>query len=203
MTEDIVGAALEKWTRGLDPLAARIALFERVRDLPYQYPASRDPVEVLEKRAGSCSGKHYLLGELFRRSGLTVRHMMCTHRFNESPLPFPDAMQAQLLRNEIVDVHDYLQILIDGDWVDVDCTWERGLRDFGFPVIDDWDGRTSMLLTVTPDEHHEVDADPSRLKDEMLARLSPRQRKLRNDFLRELAAWVEEISAEIVRDTAD
>ena len=42
---------------------------------------------------GSCSGKHYLLGQLFRMLGLKVRHIICTHRFNESPLAFPEDMQ--------------------------------------------------------------------------------------------------------------
>ncbi len=199
MTEDIIRAAFDEWTGGLDPLGARVALFERVRDFPFQYPASRDPAEVLRARAGSCSGKHYLLGELFRLSRLNVRHMMCTHHFNESPLPFPDQMQALLRKNEVVDVHDYVQILVDGAWVDVDCTWEIGLRDFGFPVTDVWDGRSSMMLTVTPDDHHEVEGDPSRMKDELLARLTPRQRALRKQFLNELAAWVKELSAEISR----
>jgi len=200
MTEDLIRAAFDEWTGGLDPLRARVVLFERVRDIPFQYPASREPADVLRLRAGSCSGKHYLLGELFRELGLRVRHMMCTHRFNESPLPFPEEMQALLRRNEVLDVHDYLQVLIDGEWLDVDCTWERGLRDFGFPVTDEWDGRSSMLLTVTPEEHHEVDGDPSRIKDELLARLTPRQRSLRKQFLNELAAWVGELSAEISRE---
>lgn len=199
MTEDIIQAAFEKWTEGLDPLAARIALFTHVRDLPFQYPASRDAAEVLRSAGGSCSGKHYLLGELFRRLGLRVRHMMCTHRFNESPLPFPEHMQALLRKNEIVDVHDYVQILVDGEWLDIDCTWERGLREFGFPVNDEWDGRSSMLLSVAPEEHHEVNGEPSRVKDEILARLSPRQRAVRKQFLHELGAWVRELSAEISR----
>jgi hypothetical protein len=200
MAEDIIRAAFEEWTGGLNPLAARVALFEHVRDLPYQYPASRNPADVLRAGSGSCSGKHYLLGELFRQLGLRVRHMMCTHHFNESPLPFPDQMQSLLRRNEVMDVHDYLQILVDGDWIDVDCTWEKGLREFGFPVTAEWDGRSSMLLTVTPNEHHEVDGDPSRIKDEMLARLTPRQRALRKQFLNELAAWVKELSLEIARE---
>jgi hypothetical protein len=199
MTEDIIRAAFDEWTGGLDPLAARVTLFERVRDIPFQYPASRDPREVLRNRAGSCSGKHYLLGDLFRHLGLGVRHMMCTHQFNESPLPFPEHMQALLRKNEVVDVHDYVQILVGGDWVDVDCTWELALRDFGFPVTDGWDGRSSMILTVTPDEHHEVDDEPSRVKDELLARLTPRQRALRKQFLNELASWVKDLSAEILR----
>ena len=86
MSDDPIGAALAEWTAGLSPAAARVACFERVRDLPFRYPSTRDPRGVLEAGAGSCSGKHYLLGELFRRLGVPVRHMVCSHRFNDSPL---------------------------------------------------------------------------------------------------------------------
>ncbi len=200
MNEDLIGAALQEWTRGRDPVAARIALFEGVRDFPYQYPASRDPIEVLKTRRGSCSGKHYLLGELFRRQGVPVRHMVCTHRFNESPLPFPEELEAVLLKSEIVDLHDYLRIQVDGQWIDVDATWEKGLREFGFPVTEDWDGRSSMLLTVIADESEEVAGDPAKTKEEMLSKLPPRQRTMRKQFLEALAKWVQELEAEMTRE---
>ena len=189
-----------EWTRGLDPLRARVALFERVRDIPYSYPASRDPEEVLRTGVGTCSGKHYLLAELYRRLGLRVRSMICSHRFNESPLPFPDEMQAMLRRDEIVDMHDYLQIEVGGDWMDVDATWEKGLREFGFPVNEDWDGKSAMLLSVVPDELVVVDGvEAARMKEEMLAKLSPRQRSLRKQFLDALNRWMSEIAPEIER----
>jgi transglutaminase-like putative cysteine protease len=200
MNDDPIRAAYEEWTRGRDAVAARIALFERVRDLAYEYPASRNPVEVLQRRAGSCSGKHYLLGELFRRQGLPVRHMMCTHRFNDSPLPFPGHMQDLLRKNEILDVHDYLQIAVDGEWIDIDATWPLGLRDFGLPATDDWDGKSPMVLTVIPDEQIEVHGDPAKTKEEQLSKLTPRQRTLRKQFLEALSQWVTELQAEIARD---
>src|SRR5262245_20479686 len=171
MNDDPIRAAFDEWTRGHDPVAARIALFERVRDLPYQYPASRDPLAVLRDRTGSCSGKHYLLGALFRRQGVPVRHMVCTHRFNDSPMPFPDHMQELLRKNEILDVHDYLQISVDGQWLDVDATWPLGLRDFGLPTTEDWDGKSSMLLSVVPDEHDQIEGDPAKGKEERLSKL--------------------------------
>ena len=200
MSDDPIRAALEEWSEGRDPLAARIAVFERVRDLPYQYPASRDPLEVLGRRGGSCSGKHYLLGELFRRQGLPVRHMLCTHRFNDSPLPFPEHMQDLLRKNEIVDLHDYLQICVDGEWIDVDATWPLGLRDFGMPVTEDWDGKSPMNLTVIPDEHEQIDGEPGKAKEERLSKLTPRQRMLRKQFLEALGQWVAELQAEMARD---
>jgi transglutaminase-like putative cysteine protease len=189
-----------EWTAGLDPEQARIVLFERVRDIPYAYPASRDPEEVLRTGVGTCSGKHYLLAELYRRLGLQVRSVICSHRFNESDLPFPEAMQAMLRKNEIVDMHDYVQIEVGGDWVDIDATWELGLRDFGFPVTEDWDGRAPMMLSVAPDEQVVVDnGDAARTKEEMLAKLSPRQRSLRKQFLDALNRWMVELAPEIER----
>lgn len=195
----LVDQTYAEWTAGLDPLRARIVLFERVRDIPYNYPASRDPEEVLRAGVGTCSGKHYLLAELYRRLGLRVRSMICSHRFNESPLPFPEGMQAMLRRDEIVDMHDYLQIEVGGDWIEVDATWECGLRDFGFPVNEAWDGQTAMILSVVADESVVVDGEPGRAKEEMLAKLSPRQRSLRKTFLDAMNRWMAELAPEIER----
>ncbi len=171
-----------------------------MRDLPYSYPASRDLAEVLRTGVGTCSGKHYLLGELYRRLGLKVRHAICSHRFNESDLPFPDRMQAMLRKDEIVDMHDYLQLEVAGNWIDVDATWERGLRDFGFPVNEHWDGSTPMMLSVVADEQVIVEGEAARTKEELLAKLTPRQRALRKQFLDAMNLWLAELAQEIRRD---
>ncbi len=190
---DAIGTALAAWAGEGDPARRRIALFEQVRDLPFRYPSSRDPSEVLRDGGGSSSGKHYLLGELLRRLGTPVRHVICSHRFNDSDLPFPDEMQSLLRKNEVVDLHDYLQIQVDGRWVDIDATWGKNLREYGFPVTEDWDGCTSMLLGVAAEEHELVEGDPAKVKEEMLSKLTPRQRKLRDQFLTALSTWIQEI----------
>ena len=201
MANDIMRQTFDEWTAGCDPLRARVVVFERVRDIPYSYPASRDPLTVLQQRRGSCSGKHYLLGEMFRMLSLPVRHMICTHHFNESPLPFPPPMQEILRKNEIVDLHDYLQIGVNGGWVDVDATWERGLREFGFPVNEEWDGASPMILSVVPEDLAIAERAPERLKEELLSKLTPRQRALRKQFLEALSSWIDELTAEIQRDS--
>ena len=201
MGNDIIRQTFDEWTRGCDLLRARNVLFERVRDLPYSYPSSRDPATVLQQGRGSCSGKHYLLGEMFRLLGLPVRHMICTHRFNESPLPFPPPMQEMLRKNEIVDLHDYLQITVNDGWVDIDATWERGLREFGFPVNEEWDGASSMILSVVPEDYTVAQRDPERLKEELLSKLTRRQRVLRKQFLEALSNWIIELTPEIRRDS--
>jgi hypothetical protein len=200
MGNDLIREIFERWTHGLEPLAARVAVFEKVRDIPYAYPSSRDPLEVLKNNCGSCSGKHYLLGSMYSLLNLPARHMICTHRFNESPIVFPDEMQDMLCKNEIVDLHDYLQVDVGGTWVDVDATWESGLRAFGFPVNEDWDGRTPMALSVVPEEFTLVERDPERQKEAMLSKLTPRQRALRKQFLEALTRWVQELTAELQRD---
>ncbi len=200
MAEDIIAQYLSSCISSSDPRQQRVAVFERVRDLPYHFPASRDPAEVIAQGRGSCSGKHYLLGELFRRIGVPVRHMICTQRFNESPLAFPDAMQATLRKNEIVDLHDFLRIRVDGKWIDIDATWPSNLREFGFPVNDEWDGCRPMGLSVVPDEISMTETDPERLKEELLSKLTQRQRTQRKDFLLALSAWVNELAAETQRD---
>lgn len=200
MASDPISAVFHQWTDGLDPRRSRIALFEKVRDMAYAYPTSRDPLEVLQNSRGSCSGKHYLLGELYRLLAVPTRHMICTHRFNESPIAFPEEMQEMLRKNEIVDLHDYLQIEVDGSWVDVDATWEAGLRAFGFPVNEDWDGSMSMVLSVVPEDLTRVERDPERQKETMLSKLTPRQRTLRIRFLEALNGWVQELTAELRRE---
>jgi hypothetical protein len=200
MASDPIREAFDEWTKGLDPFRSRIVLFEKVRDIAYAYPTSRNPVEVLQQSRGSCSGKHYLLGELYRVLNLPARHIICTHRFNESPIAFPPEMQEILRKNEILDLHDYLQIAVDGNWVDVDATWEAGLRAFGFPVNEDWDGKAPMVLSVVPEELTVVESDPERQKETMLSKLTPRQRTLRKQFLEALNGWVQELTAELQRD---
>ena len=201
MGTEIIQQAFRDWTNGCDPLRSRITLFEHVRDIAYYYPSTRDPSEVLVSGRGSCSGKHYLLGEMFRLLGLNVRHMICTHRFNESPIVFPAPMQEMLRKNEIIDMHDYLQLGVDGEWVDVDATWPSGLREFGFPVNENWDGKTAMLLSVVPEDLTIAERDPEALKEELLSKLPPRQRALRKQFLTALSSWVQELSVELRRDT--
>ncbi len=201
MANDLLVETFRNWTSGCDALRARVTLFEHVRDIPYGYPASRDPGEVLRQGRGSCSGKHYLLGALFRLLDLPVRHIVCTHRFNESPLAFPAPMQQMLRKNEIVDLHDYLQIQLGGEWIDVDATWPRSLREFGFAVNEEWDGKRSMLLSVVPEDLAVAERDPERLKEELLSKLTPRQRTLRKQFLDALNAWITDLSAEAQRDS--
>ena len=58
-----------------------------------------------------------------------------------------------------------------------------------------------MLLRVVPEEFAIAERDPERLKEELLSKLTPRQRMLRTQFLEALSGWVEDLGAEIRRDS--
>ena len=61
--EDLVYRTFEKWTAGKSPLAARISIFEGIRDIPYAViPEAQDSEKgvgvMLLMNRGSCQPKH-------------------------------------------------------------------------------------------------------------------------------------------------
>ena len=75
----------EEWTKGKDPRAVRVKIFEEIRDIPYAViPQALDseqgPDEMLRVNKGSCQPKHYLLGEMFVRLGISVFYMVYQFR---------------------------------------------------------------------------------------------------------------------------
>ena len=171
MNDDPIRAAFEEWTRGRDAVAARIALFERVRDLPYRYPASRDPVEVLQH------ARRLLLGQALpaRRAVPPPGTAGAPHAVH-APLQRLAAAVPRPHAGSAAQERDRRRArlpadLVDGDWIDVDATWPLGLRDFGLPVTDDWDGKSPMMLSVIPDEHE---------RDQQAIRRRPRRSACRS-----------------------
>ena len=59
-----------------------------------------------------------------------------------------------------------------------------------------------LLLSVVPEDLAMTERDPEVLKEQMLSKLTPRQRTLRKAFLAALSGRVEEVSAELRRDTS-
>lgn len=202
MQTDPIRATLERLSQDRSAMQARIAMFDFVRDLKVQLSGSDDIRVVLDERCGSGTGKHQALAELLRGLGCRVRHMLCSHRFNESPISFPDEMQSLLRKNEVFDVHHYLQLDVQGRWIDIDATWSSTLRPFGFPVNDDWDGSHTMALGVAPDEIRVADdAAVASAREALLAGLTPRQRQLRQQFRMALDAYVAECFGESESDS--
>jgi len=151
---DIVEGAFHEWTAGKDPLAARISLFERVRDIPYA--VIRDirnyddgPDRLLKGMRGSCTPKHFLLGRLFEMLGLEIRYATFPFSWDDPDIRYPGEIR-ELAAALPTEYHLALRVLIDGDWRLVDATWDLPLKSAGFPVNESWDGVSDTLLAVKP-----------------------------------------------------
>ncbi len=152
----IIDAKFREWVGDKDPVQARIAVFEHVRDIPYAIvPELIDAeryIDILKLNKGSCTPKHFLLGEMFQRLGLLVLFAV---------YPFCWAERSDILDNYPVKLrrmakrrpmghHLAAKIEIDGRFVLVDATLDSPLAKLGLPVNLKWDGFSDTLLPMTP-----------------------------------------------------
>ena len=181
---------IQKWTNEQPSNQKIITLFEKVRDIPYGDIGSRDPVDVYRQNKGTCSGKHELLRELYQQLGIQVKDYLVMHRFKEMPVKFPNHIQNILNRSDILDPHNFFKILVDKNCVIVDATWNKPLKKLGFPVNENWDGKTDMQIAVVPEGKIFETDDPVSLKKQLIGQLPDQVQKDRKLFLAELTEWL-------------
>lgn len=150
----LVASLFEEVTTGKQPVEQRIAIFERVRDIPYRliptlYDPAVAPVGVLQANAGSCTPKHFLLGVWFERLGYPVRYVTSVFDWNAPGLAFPDELR-RLAERYPDEYHLCLEVSIEGEWRLIDATWDPGLRHLGFNVNQSWDGIADTENAVEP-----------------------------------------------------
>lgn len=170
-----------------------VTLFEKVRDIPYGDIGSRDPLDVYRKNKGTCSGKHELLKGLYRELGLEVKDCLVMHRFKQLPVRFPDEINAILERTDIFDPHNYFKVKIGDKWLTVDVTWDKVLKKLGFPVNEDWDGKSDMKVAVAPGgEVYEPD-NPIAKKKELINSFPEQVQSDRKLFLEKTTEWLDHL----------
>jgi len=150
----------EEWTKGKDPRAARVKIFEEIRDIPYAVipqalDSERGPDEMLRVNKGSCQPKHYLLGEMFARLGISVFYMVYQFRWDDLPIDYPRYLKklAQRMPNSR---HIACRVRIDDNLVLVDATCDLPLEQVGIPVNKDWDGFSDLMLPFIPLDDGEI-----------------------------------------------
>lgn len=196
MKQDIVDKRFGEWTAGLDPKAARIAVFNKIRDIPYMIiPELRSPEEgpsgMLEKIQGSCQPKHWLLAIYFKKLGIPVKYATYPFywhagNFVKYPPEIAAMMQALPVSNHLAIKAD-----IEGKWILVDATYDLPLGKAGFPVNKIWDGVQPMhnavhqlkeILHDTPEERVAYDAA-------IRASYTQSQKEALAEFVPALNAW--------------
>lgn len=150
----------EEWTAGKDPRTARVNIFEKIRDIPYAVipralGSEKGTEEMLRLNKGSCQPKHYLLGEMFARLGISVFYMVYRFRWDELPIDYPRYLK-KLARRMPDSRHLACRVRIGDNLVLVDATCDLPLEQVGIPVNKNWDGFSDLVLPFIPLDDGEI-----------------------------------------------
>lgn len=172
-----------------------VAVAQLVSKIPWGEGRSIMDVLVL-KKTGTCTGKHLLLQACFDELGIKYQPVVCTFRWGDQDIRYPENLKAILAEGEWEHGHNFVQVTQeDGSYTDLDVTWDSKLKPYGFKVLpDDWDGKTPFVAVdkiVRRWDGADVEADKKGLVESM----SAETRERRGRFLKEFIKWVDSIHA--------
>lgn len=177
-----------------DPLTPERA-FAMVRDMPYRRASSRKPEAIIDEWCGTCSGKHYLLADIFREMGLESKVVMCHHRFTvENTGHFPAELRRLVAEGPVPDVHTYLRVNTDQGWTVVDATWPSSAGLLGMTVNQDFRPGIDMILACDPIDTLPVPdgQDPQEFKEQLIKKFCGASSQVRDDFIEVMGHWLSE-----------
>ena len=169
--------------------------FALVRDMPYKRAKSRVPDAIVAEWQGTCSGKHYLLKELFQEMGVNTKIIMCTHQFDRNNTAhFPESLRKLTAQGPAPDVHTFLRLKTESDWMDVDATWPSQAEALGMPVNRVFQFGVSMGLGCDPIEYFDVPdgAELQPFKEDLIRRFCGADVDRREKFIQGMSAWLAE-----------
>lgn len=179
-----------------------IKIYEKVRDIPFGTIGSRDPYDVYKANKGTCSGKNFLVRELYKAIEVKTKDMICLQRWKDltwfpddeyNVVNLPAELNALFEKDEIVDFHNYIKIYNDNKWIQVDVTIDLPLKELGFHVEENWDGKTYMpLCFVGTHKVWDCGDDGPKKKAELIAQLPKCTEDARKNFLKELTKWIDQ-----------
>jgi hypothetical protein len=147
--------------------------FLLVRDMPYMRASSRDLETIIHEWRGTCSGKHYLLKELFAELGYSSRLIACTTVVQIDPQEVKGKLRKLLEQSNgrFVDVHNYLMLETPAGEMIVDATWPIATKGMGTVVNDSFVIGQDHQIACVPAQTWEVpeDRDPQEFKEAILA----------------------------------
>lgn len=167
--------------------------FSLVRDMPYERASSRKPDAIIEEWRGTCSGKHYLLADIFRELGIDAQIVMCTHYFtSDNTQHFPQELRSLVAVNPVPDVHTYLKVSTSQGWTVVDATWPRNTEPLGMIVNHSFTPGRDMTLACEPIETFPVHqgTDPQEFKEQLIDRFCVAEGGHRDDFIQGMSRWL-------------
>ena len=169
--------------------------FALVRDMPYRRASSRKPEAIIGEWRGTCSGKHYLLADIFRELGLESQVIMCTHRFTpDNTLHFPPELRKLVAEGPVPDVHTYLRVNTAQGWTVVDATWPSSAGPLGMKVNRELTPGQDMAIACDPIETLPVPEgqDPQEFKEQVIREFCGESSQARDEFIEGMGRWLGE-----------
>ncbi len=188
LLELLKSKAIEKGLLKLEDEIDLEKAFILVRDMPYIRASSRDPETIIKEWRGTCSGKHYLLKELFAELGYSSHVIACTTVTHMDPKKVFGKLRRLLTQTQgrFVDVHNYLVLeLPEGEMI-VDATWPVSNKGMGVVVNEQFVLGQNQRTAVEPLKSWIVPdgRDPQDFKNEILQEsFTPEELAHRNEFL--------------------
>lgn len=199
MEGKIIVEKFKEWTKGEGALAARISVFEHIRDIPYAIvPAFRDPVVgppgMLKANKGACGPKHYLLLPMFEKLGIPVKYVTYSFHWNDPTVKYPPELRA-LTEKMPLTGHLACKAKIENKWVLIDATWDTPLKKAGFPINESWDGASDTECAVKAIKEKVHESLEERLAYDSAIRnaFSEEEKAAYEEFIPKLNAWLEQI----------
>ncbi len=165
--------------------------FLLVRDMPYIRASSRDPETIIGEWRGTCSGKHYLLKDLFAELGYTSRLIACTTMAYIDPKDVRGKLRTLLEQSNgrFVDVHNYLILETPEGEMIVDATWPLATKGMGTVVNERFVLGKNHQIACEPIKTWVVpdDRDSQEFKNEILREsFTPEELAHREEFIQTL-----------------
>ena len=178
-------------TQEIDPLTA----YTLVRDMPYKRASDREPETLIREWRGTCSGKHYLLKDLFVELGYSSKVMACTNvtvfDLEKEPEEVREILES--VDGRFVDVHNYLLLeLPEGEMI-IDATWPQSAKKYHLPVNETFELGVDQHIACEPIKTWIVpeNEDPQAYKEQLLREnFTPEELIARNAFIQAIGDWL-------------
>ena len=178
---------------GANRKATVVACYHAVRNFDYLSDGVRDPQTVIDRQAGSCSGKHIVLRDCLVALGEKAWIETVEGDF-AGGIPdhktMPDELRSYARDGGIRDFHQFVVWDSGSDSCRLDATWPDQLESFGFLVNRNWRGSGDTRLALRPERYFGSTENIQHTKAEMIGTLTPVERDRREAFLEVLSRWL-------------
>lgn len=107
-------------------------------------PYKKEDINI-DLEDGDCRHKTELLKQLFEEEGFKTREIYTI--FDWKNLPVPNHI-LNILKSGTKMIHKFLEVNLNGKWLKVDLTWNRKLKNKGFPVTSYWNGKEDTKMVT-------------------------------------------------------